>query len=476
MKTLFLNLLFFAAVFLVFLPKGRANDSLWTVSKAGELFCQGRYGYNYEDYTKKLEKGQKVIPIASYTRLYYKVKTLHGDIGFLHYENIAEAQTLTSKDTVTFYEGRQWAQGEELKLPPGTQAQFIEYISTEGLFVITLEDGKTGVVLNNEMMPQTYYQVPRIDQTARRIFHYDVLIEKVMHQPVDSLTSIFYPPTGVMYQNAADSSGFAFYKYITIVKDRKRSKAFWLYFEHGKIVADSVPPGEKYYVEWLPLSQLMRKHVSVNELFSEKLYEEPYQEATWWEKFKSKNWFTKILGFIVWGLKILLLFWIPQLVAMPLMHLVATRRKFSNGTVSLITSLIHFALYYFYLLVLALLVMYESVWLAIVGVLVVGTWTWRNNQSRITYNRCPNCHAMWAASDKGSTLVNQWFSTARVSRDVYKGTRTEGFMQPKKVRYYERQHGTKTTENRDYTDHRQCTECGYNWDVQRSESKTTTRY
>lgn len=158
---------------------------------------------------------------------------------------------------------------------------------------------------------------------------------------------------------------------------------------------------------------------------------------------------------------------------MPFINGVAKIRALSNGFVKFFNFLIHFSIFYFFILIMELHVTYEQNGVVLIISGIAWFITVRLNNRMINYNRCPNCHAFGQTSDRGTSFLGRYFTMTKVTRDVYKGSSSYG---NSTIKYYDRHYDDEVTETLQYRDHRQFLECGYLWDLDREEEGKTKIY
>ena len=397
----------------------------------------------------------------------------NGEIGYVNLIDIKEAEKIQIYDSIYLNEtDNRRSRGKYHK---AKSAIILDEAKLSTVY-LRLDNGYKGYAPLNAIHPIAFDSLPEINQTAKRILHHKVLNQKTYNKKIPEVIETLGPPSGLWFENEKVQNGYIFYSYYIIVKDKKRSSKLWLPFEKGVVVGDSISKGEKYFSERLPLAQTFRKNLNLGTLTDPPLYE-TQNEVSWWEKFQDMNWFTWLLGKIVWLLTIAIVFSLPAIVIFPLLILIARIRALNNTMVIASYVILIFVFFYFYMLWLELQVFYQSSWLALVLCSIFWFIATKRYWSLIDYNRCPSCYALYSASDYGTSLVGRIRSKQKVARDVYSHqTSRDSISSNTKyvTNHYDRHWDDKITTTEKYKDHRHCVECGYDWDVERETQTTKT--
>jgi len=279
------------------------------------------------------------------------------------------------------------------------------------------------------------------------------------------------PASVFIYTNNEQTASELYFRYAIGVQDKKRHKGLKILYD-GNVANEITLLGaaKKSIAEKLPLAGLIR-NLNLNWLSNKKSAYYEKDGENWWSKFKKKNFFTKVIGFIVSIILLFLFFSIPQFISWPFRRLIISIKPMGNGLVKFINFLLLTLFMYFFFLVLTLNVILEE--FLVIAIFTIIPWFifMRRNNSNINYNRCPSCHTMWSADDKGSTHTGTEESTALKARDVYTGTTRSGNTETK---HYTRHHDEEITTTENYLDHRKCQNCGFEWDVHRAETSKHT--
>jgi len=451
-----------------------SQNPTWTIARSTDFYYSGASSLNDDLPSKKLKEGTKVEGIASYTNVYFQVKLENGEIGFVQLVDIAEAKDLIIEDSIHLR-----SKDDHNDRGAFYQAKTAKIIKEGKHYVyVELDNGKRGYTPYSYIHPAIKDSIPEINQTARRIIHNDILLKKVVNKPVDEVTNQLGPPSGLWYESESDQNGWIFYRYYTVVKDKKRSRKLWLSFKNGLVTGDSLSKGERFFAERLPLAQTWRKTFDWSYILEEPLYESN-AGPSWFDRFQDKNWLTWIIGKLVWIAILVIIFALPSFVLWPVFIILSRIKSLSNTAVLFIYSLVLIFGFYFYMLGLELQVLHESTWFALIGCTL--GWVYGTNRYNgiVTYNRCPNCHTMYSASDAGTSWVGRAFARKKVARDVY-SHQTSRHQSSNNTTYitnhYDRHWDDEVTRTDKYKDHRHCTVCGYDWEVEWEKKTTKTFY
>ena len=424
---------------------------------------------------KQVWKGTKVTPLASYASC-FKVTLPSEEYGFIKFDDIEEIYWVENVDSIKFYYGDKWGSGDYEILPPGTRAYRLEILDNGGIYKVRLEDGRVGTVIKHYMRSPYFRTLPEVNHRFVRIYPLNKLQKKLIGKTREEAIKYIGPASVFIYTNNDKTSSDLYFRYVIGVQDKKRHEGIKISYDNN--VANEITllgSAQKSIAEGLPLAGLIRS-INLNWLSnSQKTYfRKTDTKEGWWSKFKKKNLFTKIIGFIVSLIGIFLFFSIPQFLSWPFRRLIISIKPIGNGLVKFINFLLLTAFMYFFFLVLTLNVILEEFLVIAIFTLVPWFIFVRWNNKNVNYNRCPRCHTMWSAADKGSTHTGTEESRAWKARNVYTGTTHSGNTETK---HYTRHHDEEITTTENYLDHRKCQICGYEWDVHRAEtSKHTVRH
>ena len=471
-------LLFFILVFSSLCAKEEVTEvqKVWTIrNNTWLLWKNSQYKNDAPIELKQVWKGTKVTPSKSYASC-FQVTLPSGEYGFINFLDIEDSYWVENVDSIKFYYGDKWGAGEFEMLPPGTRAYRLEILDNGGIYKIRLENGRTGTVIKHYMRSPYFRILPEVNQKFTRIYSLEKLQNKLIGKAQEEAIKYIGPASAFIYTNAEKTSSELYFRYVIGVQDKKRHKGLKISYD-GDVANEITLLGsaKKSIAEKLPLAGLIRS-MNLNRYFNpiKNYIRKRDTKEGWWSKFTKKNLFTKIIGIIVWLIGIFLFFSIPQLLSWPFRRLIIAIKPMGNGFVKFFNFILLTAFMYFFFLVLTLNVILDQFILVVIFTLFPWYIYVRRNNSNINYNRCPRCHTMWSADDKGSTHTGTEKSRAWKQRDVDKGTTTSGNVRTKHIdRHWDEE--ITTTEN--YLDHRKCQNCGFEWDVHRAEtSKHTVRH
>lgn len=466
-------LIFLLASSIILAQEETKERETWTV-KNNTWLCWDTYQSKGEPSIelKQVWAGTKVIPFANQA-FSFKVELPSGEYGLIVADDLEEAHWVVNErpDSIKFYPNAEYGQGNYELLPPGTRAYRIATIQNGGVYTVRLEDGRTGSVIRHYMRSPYFKSLPEVDQQFHRIFAIDKLQENLINNTKEQTLDYLGPASAFVYTNNDQTSSELYFEYVIAVQQKMRHNGIKVVYDNDQ-AKEIVLLGKakKSIAEKLPLAGLIRS-INFNWISnSKKSYNEKSGE-NWWSKFRKKNFFTKVLGFIVSIIGIFIFFSIPQLISWPFRRLIIAIKPMGNGLVKFINFILLTAFMYFFFLVLTLYVILDQFLVIAIFTLIPWFIYVKRNNSTINYNRCPNCHTMWSAEDKGSTHTGTDKSRAWKARDVYKGSTTSGNVTTK---HYDRHWDEEITTTESYLDHRKCQNCGYDWDVQRQESSKHT--
>ena len=419
---------------------------------------------------KQVWNGTKVEPFATYAGN-FKIILPSGEFGYIRSDNLEEAYWVENVDSIKFYYRLKWGAGDYEMLPPDTRAYRLETLDNGGIYKVRLEDGRVGTVIRHYMRSPYFRTLPEVNQKFVRIYSLEKLQNKLIGKTREDAIDFIGPASVSIYTNNEQTASELYFRYAIGVQDKKRHKGLKILYD-GNVANEITLLGaaKKSIAERLPLAGLIRK-INLNWISnSKKTYYEKDGE-NWWSKFKKKSFITKVIGFIVSIILLFLFFSIPQFLSWPFRRLIITIKPMGNGLVKFINFLLLTLFMYFFFLVLTLFVILDQFLVIAIFTLIPWFIFMRRNNSNISYNRCPRCHTMWSAADKGSTHTGTEESTAWKQRDVYKGSTTSGNVTTKN---YDRHHDEEITTTENYLDHRKCVNCGYEWDVHRAETSKHT--
>ena len=465
MKKLLIVLLVLVSIVIL-----NAEELEWTVTECkypGRIY-QEEVNHFYADRRLKVRLGMlwpgtKVTPLQ-FCEGSFQVRFGNGQIGWVSFLNLKEAQDMKISENCDLYavdllaNTTQWDKVIG-KLEKGDIVK-LTAVGDEGEFRVQAKGGKRGSVSQNKAYPQVEDQLYEYDREAEHSFFFkDKLDELVLDQHDSVLFKIAGQPSAIM-KNIGQTTYY--YPQIEVYHEGLRYK--WVNFTaKNSIVVSSelIGEGSTSFIDKLPLYLSIKKNNKLN--FLDKL-----PDIKLFENVRQHHWIVRVLIRIFQFILILVFFSIARIIAFQLMRLLALIRPLSNGLVLTFSYLINLVLNYIYFIYLISHVITEDyIFTAVVMLfmLVVGH---RRIRNRILYYRCPNCHLMWTALDQGSDVVGKKHITENKSETRLTGDYTSSSGQ--RVKEYTRYHWKERKTEKQIRDHRQCNNCGYNWDVERTET------
>ncbi|MGE0079560.1 MAG: tetratricopeptide repeat protein [Bacteroidales bacterium] len=453
-------------------PEFSFNQDDWVISENTDLVYDAFVGDYDKDKKvfKSLYAGTQLTPMARKGSWWVQVKTSDGDIGYVYYRAVKGAKNVIVDESTPLLADYKSKTSKD-SVRKGDKLTVLGYFKEgkelhENIVKVKTASGKVGFVPYYRLDIPFLNDVPKISQTF--IFPTTAEnVENVSGKSVEEVAAKYGPATSIIKKAGVIR---AFFNQLEFIKDgKKMSGVFFLLGNDGKISGYEVDGTKKVkFVNKLPFADEIRQ-AEPFDLLSFSFYESKDIHITWWENFKTKNWFTKILGwvvqFIIGFLLIFLFFSIPRLIISPFMMLINHFRLLGNGMVLFVNFLLYITIAYIFFVWMALL-MNQFFIAALLSLISFGFW-WHFHRKNIRYNRCPACHTMNVGLDGGSSYHGRSSSVSWGTYDVYKG-KTETSTQI--THNYERRDKKTTTYTDHYTDHRECVNCGYEWGVSRDES------
>ena len=165
---------------------------------------------------------------------------------------------------------------------------------------------------------------------------------------------------------------------------------------------------------------------------------------------------------------IVIFFSLARILAFQVMKLFAIMRFLPNGIVLLLAYSINLVFNYVYFIYLISHVITEDYIFTAIVMLIMLVIGHRKIGSRIKYHRCPSCHLMWTAVDEGSKVVGKTHITENKSDTRLTSQYTDNNGQ--QVNVYTKFKWQEHMTEKQIKDYRFCANCGYRWNVERSET------
>jgi len=429
-----------------------------------------------------LKKGTKVIPLGQMGTEWIQVKTPDGQIGFVNYKNLEGSQYMEADEDAKVFNN---INDQKKKiLPEGTPVKVIgRKIIKRGSFnyeyvKLRINEDSIAWGLVYDFRSLMFDQIPYINQGFRVRTTKQGIQDYVLGQHIDTIQKRFGTATSLFMNKSRHQ---AYYKFLVTVDDRTHYRSLNIQLNKNGIAVDTnyLTSGKKKFYDRFPLMSLFYNYrISTNDA---PLYSDPnsINYFQWWDDFKSINWITWIIGWIVKIIMIfvvlILVFCIPRGLVSPLLNFFAMTRFLPNFGVIIINTLIYLFVSYMFFLYATQYV--ESWLIPAIGTIVMYAFFIKEHISNINYNRCPSCHTIYASIDKGSTFKGRTrkFSVGTYDKDL--GT-TVDYERNKRITtsHYERRAKLTTTTTEKSVDHLKCSQCGYNWDIYVEEETKSTKY
>ena len=338
---------------------------------------------------------------------------------------------------------------------------------------IKFDDGKIRWAYKNDFIQPMTNSLPEIEQLFAHITNLEKVETHFLGKSIDDFEQQYGPALSKL---TVGGNSQAYFRHLIIADGKTHYDGIILNLDDGNSIQEIkyTSKGKKRTYEFFPLVSTFR-NAEIQNVERISLYEKNTFEWDWWENFQQKNWFTRIIGWIFWLVRfiivIILVFSIPKIVIQPLLQVFMFNPRFSNATVTLLIFALLFLVYYPFFILMILLM--DQWLLPIIACLIFyGFWSFKYSMN-IEYNRCPDCKVMYSALDKGSTFTGRKTTKMRGTYDVYKGTTETSTTITKN---YERRNKVTTKHVDSYLDHRMCKLCGYKWDVDRDVTKEKTKH
>ncbi|NOX90637.1 MAG: hypothetical protein GXO77_16665 [Calditrichaeota bacterium] len=463
-------------------PEYEYNKEWFTTEKGGYLTWKSFVSKKQMSGTKQkiyLKPGTELKPMGRLGRYWFQVETPGGQRGFVNFTLLKGARYVKADDDAKIF--NKIGAKKTKSVAPGTKATVLGRTErkvnnfTYTYIKIKFEDRKVKWANDYDFDNLIFNNIPHINQTYYYHTTPNTLRRQMIGKPLTEIEKRYGTATSVIKANGKNQ---AFFRHLIVVDGKKHYKGLLVKLDGNNVAKDmeyTGKAGTRFY-DHFPLVKEMWKF-EPNRISNASFYRTTENKINfqWWDDFKNMNWFTKIIGWIVFIiillLGIFLLFSIPRLLVSPAMQLFTFTRFFGNGMVKFISFLIYLSAAYLFF-VYMILFLDQWVLPAIASVIVFGFW-WKQHLSNISYNRCPSCRTMYSALNEGETYTGRSKNVTWGSYDVYKGkTETESTI----THNYERR-SKKTTEIIDhYLDHRMCARCGSRWDVDREEKESYTEH
>lgn len=421
-----------------------------------------------------LKKGTQLTPIAQIGN-WVQAEAENGQRGLLDPLILNGSKYVVAKSGAKVF--KKMGSDKADTIPEGTAGIIIDRHTNKDHVIwtrylkIKFDDGKIRWAYDHDFKQLMIEALPEIEQLYYHTTNASMLQKLAIGKQLPEFEKHYGTATSVMKVNGKHQ---AFFKHIFVMDEGKLYKGVLVNLDNDNVALDIeyITNGWERTYEFFPLVTTMRD-TEIQKGGRQALYRIEAFKLQWWEDFKDMNWFTVIIGWIVWFILIVtavfLYFSIPRIIISPIMQIFTYNKIFTNGNVILINAIVLLIVYYLFF-VLSILMMDQWLIPAVGAVVLYFFWLFRLSKN-ISYNRCPMCNVIYSALDKGSTFTGRETSVSWSTYDTYSHTSETSTTITK---HYNRR-DKKTTEHTDsYLDHRMCALCGYDWDVDRTETEEHT--
>ncbi len=422
-----------------------------------------------------LPRNTKLEPLGRKGKSWIQVKTPNGDFGFIDFKLLngskhrkakagarifmkigAEKEdTLTSGSMVTVLERK------TQKVNYGS----IDYIK------IKLADGKVRWARDKQFEELIFEGIPKLNPDYFIATTIATARKQILGKTKEAVEKRYGIASSFFQTQKTDQAYYA-QLVVTDTNNRQR-KGLIVNFNKNDTAfnLNYIDEGESRFYNKFPLMNFVRSQ-EYNKTMAYHYYLPDQPLIKWWTEFKTSNWLTKIiywvLGIVYLTLCLFIFYSLARQLVSPLMQVFTYNRVFANGFVKFVNFLLMFlATYMFFLFAVTIMDIWFLPLIAFLGTVIF----WYIIHSHfVEYDRCPSCHTMYSALDKGSTKTGKSKSTSyeHKEKDLGYRSRIEG-----NIEYREHHYQTwseKTTDIYQHSlDHRSCALCGYEWDIALSE-------
>lgn len=447
----------------------QAQEATWTIvdcENPGKLY-QEQVNYYYADRRLKerlgrLWPGTKVEPLQ-FSEGSYNVRFNNGQIAWISYLNIKEASEMEITTDAKMY-----AVDLNKKILMDKVIENLEKgdivsrtgMGDEGEFYAKTKNGKRGAIFTNYADPVTDKLIKEYNRAAEKEFYFKEDLDDLVLNKNDSvLTKTLGDPHALVF-NLIQKTWY--YPQIEVFQDGLRYKG--IVFSVKNNIVDSYElqgEGASSFVDKLPLYLSFKKNNKLN--FMDKA-----PEVTLFRGIKERPVIIRILLRILQFILIFIVFSFGRILAFQILKIFALIRPLSNLIVKLIGFVLNLVFNYVYFIYIITHLITEDFGFTAIVMSVMLVLGHRKINNRINYHRCPQCHMMWTAIDKGSAVVGKTHKTEHKTdtRLTNQYTNSSG----QRVNEYTRFHWQEHMTEKQIQDHRYCDNCGFRWDVERTET------
>lgn len=438
-----------------------------------------------DTYDLKLPKGTQLVPLARKGSDWIWAQTEDGQRGFVHYEALSGMRHVVTRRDAALFEkasdidikakGEPAGEALEGEIVGRSKVQWgMKKGSRLTVLKVALADGRTRWLREYDVRYPFKDGLPKLNLTYTLPILAESIESRIVGKTLAEVEARYEPASSHLKTRRTN---VAWFDHIEPVVDGEHFWGLKLFLDDADRIVRYEPTGHgstRLY-DRLPLARELLRLDAVR-VFGANYYKTGGWNPDWLQSFRDLHWSTNALG---WLLKagralalILLFFSIPRLLAGPVMIPVAYWNVLPNGLVKTVNVAVLVALAYVFFLVMALS-MDQMFTPLLIGAPVAYFWV-RRHLHTVAYHRCPRCHRMYSAIDRGTTHLNRTRQVSRGHYDVYAGkTETETQI----IHHYQRRSMQSVKLIDHYADHRSCAHCGYRWDVDRDQTaKSWTEY
>jgi hypothetical protein len=445
--------------------KEKDAEKAWTIVKTnpeGEP-AKRRAGYFFAGPSLKVKLGKvkpgtKVYPIEQREDVYH-VRFEDGQIGWVYFNMLKETNKLEIKKDTKLYSLRgstTFRMGKPIHdLKKGDIVTKFGIGKGGGFYRVISAKGKKGAIIRQHAIPAVEKDVPKYNTRKKYQFYFKDEIDAELLQKSDTLLRKKFGDPGALVFNEDKNTWF--YTNIETYSKGLRYKGIKFFVKNNIVISSAVVgKGNSSFVDKLPLYLTVKR---MNFLKSDG----NSGKSSIFKNVSKRHWAVGLLIRTVQFILIVLFFLIAHFFASFIAMQIARNKSLSNMVVVLVGYLISISLNYLYYILLLAHLVQQPYFVSIVMLIVV--YLSLNSISRkISYHRCPNCRTMWSAEDKGSQIVGQTHITTNKSKTQHTHT-TESFHTI--TRHHKVTKWKEYSTEQNIRDHRQCVNCGYEWDVER---------
>lgn len=413
------------------------------------------FGKSGEAFTK-LPRGAEV-QLLMQNGASLQAKASEGTVGWLEVDDLVVTRIVPTGERTLWKWVKGWRAKDAIrKVGPQDTLTVLGYAEERKWFRVKTEAGEKGFLHIQGALPDFAVELPEYDHRATTYWREDRLRAAVVGRTVDEVEARFGAPLAMQVKGGA---GFLYYHRLHFARDGDELSKIRMPVGGGKVTDLEAQYRVSSIVEELPLAHTIRG-LEIG-MALQRMDTLPFMDTSdvegwrWWAQSALK-----------W-LVVFLILVLPHFPAKWATTGLGYVRPLPNLVVTLAGVGLCLSAFYVYFVFWSLHGLHEEQFFLALPLAVVASFSLKIITGRIAYHRCPDCHAMFSATDEGTDLVGKTHVTINKSKDVYRGKRETS---TEIIHQYERQHWKERETELRYDDHRQCAECGYRWDVRHEET------